>query len=96
MGVNENYSHHPSHHHNLGHTWLPSYTGPMLNAEDGRNMTSDTYMCSQSMSVGTMKAGTVFVSRLTETSRLMLLSAYINCTNKLLPATSQSSSTSFR
>lgn len=27
--VNENYSHHPSHHHNLGHTWLPSYTGPL-------------------------------------------------------------------
>lgn len=24
FAVNENYSHHPSHHHNLGHTWLPT------------------------------------------------------------------------
>lgn len=38
--VNENYSHHPSHHHNLGHTWLP--TLDYCCTQDRQKRTSDT------------------------------------------------------
>lgn len=40
--VNENYSHHPSHHHNLGHTWLP--TLDFCCTQDGQKRTSDRHM----------------------------------------------------
>lgn len=47
--VNKNYSHHPSHHHNLDHTWLP--TADRRSKRDGRKRSSRTESAECSLSL---------------------------------------------